>query len=185
MAGNATKKQANANNESLNTLYKLSIPIVLLSYLRVASVSQLVKNTVFNVPLMACLYVFEKNARPTYRTEQVTGGAQRKRLVHEGSLDLNQQGGLTEYMFDMIYLSLAGNLGKFLLNTNKVWYVVYVVIPLYVLYKINGLKNQFFGSKDSKQAGPDGGISKESAPSKSKRQTKREQRGDKAQVRYR
>lgn len=178
MAGKATKKQAQSNLAVLSGLYKVSLPIVALAMVRQglagSTFSQWLRFAVLHVPLAGCMYVLEKSGRPVFDAKG--------KIVKEGT-DLSQAGGLVEYMFDLIYLSLFADVGQALFNTAKLWYVL-VLIPIYAGWKLYGLKNQFLGPR-----GPTGGSSGEeptaNGDSKSKRQIKREKRGNKAQVKYR
>lgn len=176
MAGKASKKQVQANLAALSRLYKVSLPIVLLAALRQwfsgSSFSQWLKFAVLHLPIAGCIYVLEKSGRPTFDAKG--------KIVKEG-IDLDQSGGLIEYMHDLIYLSLFADLGRIVFNTGKFWYVLFL-IPIYAGYKIYGLKNQFLGPKSSNEPK---GAPAANVESKSKRQLKREKRGDKAQVRYR
>ena len=79
----------------------------------------------------------------------------------------------------MVYLSLFADIGRILFNSAKFWYV-FLVCPVYVVYKVYSLKRQYLGSSSSAAAaGADS-----AAPTKSKRQMKREKRGEN-QVKYR
>ncbi|EDO18851.1 hypothetical protein Kpol_1023p20 [Vanderwaltozyma polyspora DSM 70294] len=190
MAGKATKKQAQSNNDILNNLYKISIPIVFLAYLRMFLSNYnntWITLTLLHLPMFACIYILDKSGRPIYEIEESTNGQKsKKKLIRQG-MDLSQEGGLTEYMFDIIYLSLFSDFGKILFNTNKVWYISLTVIPIYVGYKLYGLKNQFFGNKNLNQGASSTETTNDadSNNAKSKRQLKREKRGDKVQVKYR
>lgn len=175
MAGKATKKQAQANLAVLARLYKVSVPIVVLAMVRQwfggASLAQWLRFALLHVPLAGCVYVLEKSGRPVFDAKG--------KIVKEGT-DLAQAGGLVEYMFDLIYLSLFADVGRIVFNTGKFWYVL-LLIPLYAGWKLYGLKNQFMGPARSAS----GTDSAANGDSKSKRQLKREKRGNKAQVKYR
>lgn len=180
MAGKASKKQAQGNLDVLNKLYKVTVPVILLALIR----TLLSKNNntwfkfiVLHIPIIACIYVLDKSGRPSYEYD-----GKSKKIVKEG-LDLSQEGGLTSYMFDLIYLSLFGDIGRILFDTNKFWFVLVIVVPIYVVYKLYGLKQQFMPGGVPKYNTKKETIDEES--SKSKRQMKKEKRGDKAQVKYR
>lgn len=173
MAGKSSKKQAQSNLLVLKNLYFATIPIVLL-----ASTRQWISNRdfvnwirflIFQLPLLGCIYVLDSSGRPKYDSKH--------NLVREG-LDLSQSGGLTEYMFDIIYLSLFGNLGHILFNTKKFWYSL-ILIPIYAIWKVYGLIPNLptAKSRDGDRQSP--------KPAQSKRQTKLAKRQDKAQVKYR
>lgn len=175
MAGKATKKQAAANAQTLNQLFRVSVPILLLALLRTvfSSNKSYVKYVMFNLPMCVSLYVLEKTGRPHYDDKG--------RVVREG-MDLSQAGGMTEYMFDLIYLSLIANVGRILFDTNKWWYLM-LLCPVYVGYKLYALKQQFFPS----QGGANDMVNdtQQAQPQKSKRQMKREKRGDDVKYKYR
>lgn len=177
MAGKAGKKQAQSNLAVLNNLYKLVAPIVALSLLRLwlsngLGFGHLFKFGALHAPLAGCCYVLDKSGRPQYDSKG--------KIVKEG-MDLSQAGGLTEYMFDVIYLSLFGDVGQILFNTRRFWYVL-AIVPIYAGYKLYNLKNQIMGSNKA----PGGMQSSEpAADEKSKRQLKREKRGDKVKTKYR
>ncbi|KAL3228458.1 hypothetical protein RNJ44_02403 [Nakaseomyces bracarensis] len=175
MAGKATKKQAAANSQTLGQLYKVTVPVLVLALLRtlLSSNKSYVKFVVFNLPLVVSLYVLEKTGRPQYDGQG--------RVVREG-MDLGQAGGMTEYMFDLIYLSVIANVGRILFDTNKWWYLM-LLCPVYVGYKLYSLKQQFFPSAAT-PAGQDTQSQEQTQTQKSKRQLKREKRGD-DQVKYR
>lgn len=173
MAGKATKKQAASNSNTLNTLHKVVGPVLVLAFLRtvLGSNNTYIKFVMFNLPMCACLYILEKTGRPQYDSKG--------KVVREG-MDLSQAGGMTEYMFDLIYLSIIANVGRIIFNTNKWWYLL-LLCPIYVGYKLYSLKQQYFGSAP-------GPVIPDKMPeeTKSKRQMKREKRGDdKVKYKYR
>ncbi|QLG72884.1 hypothetical protein HG535_0D05930 [Zygotorulaspora mrakii] len=179
MAGQAGKKQALSNSAALQSLYRVTVPIVILALLRSWASSgiklgQLIKFALLHVPLIGCCYVLDKSGRPLYDAKG--------KIVKEG-MDLSQAGGLTEYMFDVIYLSLFGDAGQILFNTRKLWYIL-LVVPAYAAYKLYHLKDQFMGNGGNGSGIPKGGAAAVNED-KSKRQAKREKRGDKNKVRYR
>ncbi|QLL31810.1 hypothetical protein HG536_0B06780 [Torulaspora globosa] len=177
MAGKATKKQAQANLAVLSRLYKVSVPIVVLAMMRQwlggASLSQWLRFAFLHVPLAGCVYVLEKSGRPVFDAKG--------KIVKEGT-DLAQTGGLVEYMFDLVYLSLFADVGRIVFNTGKFWYVL-LLVPLYAGWKLYGLKKQFMGPARSAEGNDSAAAA--GGDSKSKRQLKREKKGSKAQVKYR
>lgn len=185
MAGKASKKQVQTNIKILNDLYKLSVPIVVLSLLRAfyskssgsTYVGTSTKWLLLNAPLLISIYVIELSGRPKGHRDPQTGS---KKIIKEG-LDLSQNDGLLQYLFDLIYLSLFGNIGKILFNTNKFYYVLFLC-PVYLCFKLYGLKQQYFGSGSKKAASP---VKEDTdnKDTKSKRQMKREKKGDN-QVKY-
>lgn len=172
MGGKSSKKQAVTNKNVLFNLYKVSIPIVLLATLRniLTHDRHWMKFILLHIPMLFCIYTLDKSGRPKYD--------ENGKLLNEG-IDLLQLGGLTEYIFDFIYLSLFGDLGKILLNTNKFWYIL-LCCPIYAGYKLYSIKH-FIPGINSKTTQ----LSSEQEDIKSKRQIKREKRGDKQQYKYR
>lgn len=186
MAGKASKKQVQTNIKILGNLYKASVPILLLSLARAlysretgaTYTGTMLKWMLINIPLLGCLYTVEVSGRP----HVVVDANGSRKIVKEG-LDLSQTDGLLQYLFDVIYLSLFANCGRILFNTNKLWYILWIV-PCYAAYKLYGLKQQFFGGGSSKKQEPSK-PSGDAAPgeTKSKRQQKREKKGEN-QVKY-
>lgn len=127
------------------------------------------------MPLAGCVYVLDTSGRPRFDSKG--------KIVKEG-MDLSQPGGLTEYMFDLVYLSLFGDIGRIVFNTNKFWYVL-TLIPIFAGWKLYNLKNQLMGSSSSNEAAAKGNGASSPADTKSKRQMKREKKGDKVQTKYR
>lgn len=187
MAGKASKKQVQTNIKILSDLYKIAVPVLVLSLLRAVyskGTDATYTGTTFrwlllNAPLLGSLYTVELSGRPRIIVDPQTGS---KKIVKEG-LDLSQSDGLLQYLFDLIYLSLFANVGRILFNSNKLWYVLWVC-PIYICFKLYGLKQQYFGGSGSKNSAKVDDKSEDSpVETKSKRQTKREKRGDN-QVKY-
>jgi hypothetical protein len=194
MAGAAEKKQAQRNLETLSSVHKLSAivnAITLLSLFLLGRPSSGKKwYFIFSIPAFACQYIAEKIGRPRYNIN--ADGY--KVLVRAGD-DL-QQAGLTEYMFDIIYLTLLIDILTVVFGTMKVWYLL-LVVPAYACWKLKGVFSmalgvlQMFipGLKFSRGKKPEGAAgvngSGEEEPLKSKRQQKMEKRANKQQVRYR
>lgn len=179
MAGNASKKQAQSNKAALLNLYKISVPVVLLALLRTwysPSNNSIIKFIFLHIPCLTCLYVLETTGRPQF------GAADGK--LNKVGVDLTQTGGLVSYMFDVIYLSLFADLGRIIFNTNKFWWLIIVLVLGYGGYKLWGLKQLVMPSLP-KANGKNGAAATNAAPEKSKRQMKKEKRGDKMQVKYR
>lgn len=173
MAGKSSKKQAQSNLTVLRNLYIATVPIVVLAALRQwvsnRGFASWLKFGLLHVPLVGCTYILEKSGRPRYDASH--------KLLREG-MDLSQSGGLTEYMFDVIYLSLFGDVGKTLFNTNKLWYTL-LLVPLYAGWKIYGMVPSMQPNRSKSTA------KNEPAPAQSKRQSKLAKRQDRVQVKYR
>ncbi|CCD24310.1 Snd2p NDAI_0C06510 [Naumovozyma dairenensis CBS 421] len=182
MAGKASKKQVQTNLKVLSNLYKIMIPILLLSLLRTIfskTNKTPIKFFVLHLPLMASVYIIEKSGRPKFG---IDSHSNKKVIINEG-IDLSSNdGNMIEYLFDLIYLSLFADFGRIIFDTNKFWYIL-IACPIYVGYKLYGLKQQFMGpsSSSSKKTTKD---KKPQEEAKSKRQLKREKRGEN-QVKYR
>lgn len=181
MAGKASKKQAQSNLAVLKRLYTVAVPIITLAFLRLlffntnsGKISTWFRFVLSHVPLGGCVYVLDTSGRPRFDSKG--------KILKEG-MDLLQPGGLTEYMFDLVYLSLFGDIGRIVFNTNKFWYVL-IFIPIYAGWKLYNLKNQLMGGGSSSEAEAKGDTAS-SAETKSKRQMKREKKGDKVQMKYR
>ncbi|CCE90937.1 Snd2p TDEL_0C00480 [Torulaspora delbrueckii] len=178
MAGKAGKKQAQTNLAVLSRLYQVSLPIVALAILKQFYLGEgfgaLLRFALLHVPMIGCIYVLDKSGRPHFDSKG--------KLLREGS-DLSQTGGLTEYLFDLVYLSLFGDFGKILFSTNKLWYVL-LLVPVYAGWKLYGLKNQFMQKQQQQQQQQQQAPQPE-AEARSKRQQKREKRGDRPHVKYR
>ncbi|CDO92919.1 unnamed protein product [Kluyveromyces dobzhanskii CBS 2104] len=181
MAGKSSKKIAAKNAAILKQLHVLVITVLSSTVLRRWFSSGLLSTTkpvIFNVPMLLCVYVLERTGRPKYEVSNAAHG--KYKLVNEG-FDL-ESGGLTEYMMDFVYVSLFCNLGTVFFNTMKWWFLL-LVCPGFVFYKLYYLKQQYF-PKAAAASAPEANV-KPSEATKSKRQAKREKRGDKAQVKYR
>ncbi|CCH60746.1 hypothetical protein TBLA_0D02420 [Henningerozyma blattae CBS 6284] len=177
MAGKATKKQALANQQALSTLYKASLPLIFVSLLRTwycnSGKSPLIKIISLHIPCIICIYTLEKTGRPTYDS---------KGKLSTVGVDLAQSGGLTDIMFDVIYLSLIADVGVILFNTLWLWWICGIAVVGYGGYKLWALKNMLMPSSPKT---PKAKSTTPSEPEKSKRQMKREKRGDKVQIKYR
>lgn len=176
MAGKASKKQVQTNLTVLSNLYRVTIPVVTLSLLRMLFLSsnkKPIKFILLHLPMFAGLYVIEKSGRPKYKVD-----AMGKKTIASEGLDLNSNdGNLVEYLFDLIYLSLFGDFGRILFDTYKFWYVLWVC-PVYVGFKLYGLKQQFMGGGNDKKSKKSREDKKPAEEAKSKRQLKKEKRGD-------
>lgn len=175
MASLSGKKTAAANVQTLKELHSISIAInfvCLLALFLLKRPASKWKYILFSIPAFGCEYVLEKSGRPVYSHDS-------------GAPKLNRSGddlkgaGLYEYMFDCIYVTWLCDLLMVIFGSNKVW-VLFLVVPGYLAYKVSSLAKSFFGKST-----PLAPVQEESAPLKSKRQTKLEQRGQKQRVRVR
>ncbi|SCU77292.1 LAFA_0A00870g1_1 [Lachancea sp. 'fantastica'] len=173
MAGKASKKQAQANLQALKQLYTVlgGVAVLVLPRLLFSSGKRWMWISVLHAPAAACVYILEKNGRPRY---DAAG-----HIAREG-MDLSQKG-LTEWMFDIIYLSLLADSGLILFNSLKLWYIM-LLVPIYFGYKIKGFAGPMLGGMNNAKAQRPSSASAPAA--KSKRQEKREKQGEKTRYRY-
>lgn len=157
MANAAAKKLAQANSLALKQLHVTSVVVFSLSLaLNWILQRRLTRFVVLSLPALLTEYIVETTCRPRY-----SGG----QLVNTGQDAA--QGGITEYLFDVIYLTwICAILSVFL--GPKAWYL-YLLAPLFTIYKVWGLlqagKKLFKGPEQE-------GTDKESQPQLSKRQQK-------------
>ncbi|CCH41738.1 Transmembrane protein [Wickerhamomyces ciferrii] len=132
------------------------------------------------LPALGSLYLIEKFGRPIVDPQG--------KIIRLGQ-DLTEQG-LTEYLFDIIYYTIILNFLTIVFNSTLVWWL-YLAVPSFAAYKIYNVINagrQLFGggSKTGQQVDEyDNNGTKQGEQGKSKRQQKREARGDKPKMRYR
>ncbi|SCU90987.1 LANO_0D10440g1_1 [Lachancea nothofagi CBS 11611] len=175
MAGKSSKKQAHANVQVLKQLYTISGSVLGLLLLRLlfSSKKRWIWIILFHAPAAGCVYMLEKNGRPTYDSAG--------HVVREG-MDLNQKG-LTEWMFDIVYLTLFADSGVVVFNTMKFWYIM-LLVPVYLGYKIKGIAGPMLGGMNNAKAPSASSTNSTSAAAKSKRQAKREKNADKTRFKY-
>lgn len=155
MANAAAKKLAQANAEALKQLHLSSIVIFSVTLcLNWLFQRPLLRFLVLSSPAIVTEYILEKTCRPTYSGRQLDRPGQ----------DANQ-GGLTEYLFDVIYLTWICAIFSVLIGP-KAWYL-YLSAPVFAGYKVWGLV------KSGKQlfSGPEPEENK-TEPQLSKRQQK-------------
>ncbi|QPG74310.1 hypothetical protein FOA43_001637 [Brettanomyces nanus] len=174
MAGQAEKKQAQNNLLVLKEIHIISLIVNLVSLLCLIIFRRpgnYKPYLLLSIPGWLCEYILERIGRPKYETDSVSGYPV---LVRAGE-DLRQVG-LTEYMFDVFYLTQGSDILMCLFGSNKVWWLL-ALVPVYAAYKIFGLWLRFRGSKQSAtKAQADGARGQ---PEKSKRQLKKEARASK------
>lgn len=125
MAQKAKKDRAKSNTASLNNLHvgSLTINVVFLIWHFVISSRSLWLYGLLSVPAFICEYVLEISGRPKY--DPAT-----KALKTSGE-DLAAQG-LTEYMFDVVWVTWACAVAVILFG-NKGWFL-WIVLPAYGAY---------------------------------------------------
>lgn len=189
MAGAADKKQAQRNTETLSSVHRLSFIVnvfaVLCIFVLKRPRSGKLYFLLFSLPSLFCEYTVEKVGRPRYTTN-----SDGYKLLMKAGEDL-QQAGLTEYMFDVIYLTLVIDVLMCLFGSMKVWWVL-LVIPGFAGWKLKGLVGTVLGMfmpglGGSRKSGSEAASADAEGDSagKSKRQIKLEKRGAKQKVRYR
>ncbi|KAK9479203.1 DUF788-domain-containing protein [Lipomyces japonicus] len=127
MAKASAKKQTQANIQALKNLHLASLIInffYLISFLFLHRPQQIKPFLIFSLPAWILEYQLEKIGRPKFFNGQ---------LISPGS-DLNQQG-LTEYLFDVIYVTWGCDLLAILIGKSWVW-SLYLVIPSYGSYAV-------------------------------------------------
>lgn len=152
MAGKAKKDQAKANTAALNSLHTTSIGIntifVLLSvlYLKRSFLAYIL----LSIPALGCQYALEVSGRPKY---DVKGN-----LTRSGE-DLAAQG-LTEYMFDVVWVTWATLLAVTVFG--RFGWFVYLIVPIYGAYIAWGLFGKARGMMGGRQGGQ--GIEQQQQP---------------------
>ena len=130
MAQKAKKDLAKANTSALNNLHITSLAInliFLLSHFLFRSRS-LFTYFLISAPAFICEYVLESSGRPKY-------DAATKTLKNAGE-DMAAQG-LTEYMFDVIWVTWASDILVVLFGSWGWW--LWAAVPAYGLYLGSGL----------------------------------------------
>ena len=130
MAQKAKKDRAKSNTAALNNLHigTLVIHLLFLAFHFLLRSRSLLAYGLLSAPSLICQYVLEVSGRPKY--DSASGS-----LKASGE-DLNAQG-LTEYMFDVIWVTWA-SLVSVMLFGNWGW-LLWAVLPAYGLYLGSGL----------------------------------------------
>lgn len=179
MAGQSAKKQVAQNFKILKEIHLITwasytIFTFFNFYLNRPASSKFFIITAF--PVLGSLFVIEKTGRPRLDPQG--------KIIRQGQ-DLQQEG-LTEYLFDIIYYTIILNVLTVLFNSSKIWWL-YWAVPGFAAYKIYGLINagrQMFGG-GAKSGAQVEEFDEKKEQGKSKRQQKREARGDKPKMKYR
>ncbi|VUG19960.1 DEBR0S6_04412g1_1 [Brettanomyces bruxellensis] len=140
MAGAAEKKQAKYNVETLKQIHIISAVVNLFSLVCLFVFHRPNSKKpyfIFSIPGWFCEFVIEKIGRPKYKKDDVRGF---QMLVNAGE-DLRQQG-LTEYIFDVFYLTEACDVFMCLFGSNMS-YLILLLIPIYAVYKLASLWLRF------------------------------------------
>jgi len=130
MAQKAKKDRAKSNTSTLNNLHigTLSLNIIFILFSLLFRRRSWLVYTIFSLPSFVAQYILETTGRPKY-------DPQTKALKSAGE-DLAALG-LTEYMFDIIWVTWASLVMVMLLG-NWGW-VVWGVVPVYGAWKGYGL----------------------------------------------
>jgi hypothetical protein len=150
MAGKARKDLAKANVAALQNLHIGSLVvngafIVLTLIFRSHS---LVTYFVLSIPAFACQYILESSGRPKYTT--LNG----KSSLKSAGEDLAAPG-LTEYLFDVVWVTWACLLAVLGLG-DKAWWL-FAIVPVFGLWKGWGLIGAARGMLGGPQGQPQGG----------------------------
>lgn len=132
MAGKARKDLAKSNAEKLKNLHLVSLALnstfILVSLLTRSR--SLLTYGILSAPAFGAQYVLETSGRPKYTT--LNG----KTSLRTAGEDLGAPG-LTEYMFDIIWVTWACLISALVVG-NKGWWL-YAVVPVFAVWKGWGL----------------------------------------------
>ncbi|CEJ93214.1 hypothetical protein VHEMI08822 [[Torrubiella] hemipterigena] len=130
MAQKAKKDRAKANTATLNNLHigSLAVNGIFLAFHFLIRSRSLWTYAIVSAPSFVCEYVLESSGRPSY--DPAT-----KALKTSGE-DMAAQG-LTEYMFDLIWITWASAILTMLIG-NYGWFLM-TIVPAYGLYLAAGL----------------------------------------------
>lgn len=160
MAQKAKKDRAKSNAAALNNLHigSATVHILFIAFHFLLRSRSLLTYALLSVPSFACEYVLESTGRPRY--DPATGA-----LKASGE-DLNAQG-LTEYMFDVIWVTWGSILCAMVFG-NWGW-LLWAAVPAYGLYLGSGL----LGMGRQKLAQMQGGANDAPAAPQSNRRSRR------------
>jgi hypothetical protein len=144
MAQKAKKDRAKANTTTLNNLHigTLSLNAVFILFNLLIKRRSLLPYLILSIPCFIAEYILETTGRPKY-------DATTKALKSSGE-DLAAEG-LTEYMFDVIWVTWASLVSVMLLG-NWGW-LLFAVVPVYGAYKGYGLLGMARGMMGGQQQG--------------------------------
>lgn len=130
MAQKAKKDRAKSNTAALNNLHigSAAVHLIFLAFTFLLRSRSLVTYGLLSTPSLICEYVLESSGRPKY-------DAQTKALIKSGE-DLNAAG-LTEYMFDVVWVTWASLIAVILFG-NWGW-LLWALLPAYGVYMASGL----------------------------------------------
>lgn len=130
MAQKAKKDRAKANAASLNSLHigALIVNVAFLAFYGFFRSRSLVLYLVMSIPSFVCQFMLERTGRPGF--DPTTG------TLRSSGEDLHAAG-LTEYMFDVIWVTW-GTVLLVIFFGNKLW-LIWTIVPAYGAYKAYGL----------------------------------------------
>ncbi|KAK9472013.1 uncharacterized protein V1510DRAFT_379556 [Dipodascopsis tothii] len=137
MANASSKKQATANVEALALLHKVSLALntlYVLSYFFLSRPATIKPFLFLSLPAWIIETMLERMGRPKY--------AANGSLVNPG--ENLAQAGLTEAMWDVVYVTFIIDVLAIVVGRNVVWWL-YAVIPVYAGYKAFGLASPLLG----------------------------------------
>ncbi|KAK9460785.1 uncharacterized protein V1516DRAFT_677645 [Lipomyces oligophaga] len=127
MARGSSKKQAQANIEALKSLHISAAAInglYLLSHFLLRRPSSIKPYIIFSLPAWIIEYQLERIGRPKFSSSNGS-------LISAGE-DLTQAG-LTEWLFDIVYVTMIIDILAVVFGRSWVWFL-YLVIPAYGSY---------------------------------------------------
>lgn len=162
MAQKAKKDRAKSNTVALNNLHMgtLAVHVLFLAFHFLLRSRSLVAYGLFSTPALLCQYALESSGRPKY--DSASGS-----LKTSGE-DLNAEG-LTEYMFDVIWVTWASLISVMLFG-NWGW-LLWAVVPAYGLYLGSGLLGM--GRQKMAQMQGGGGVDEAAAAPQGNRRSRR------------
>jgi len=171
MAGGSAKKIAAQNEKAIKNMRTALLVVCLSSFAlrfiifrRPYSTFQLIFLTIPFIPSVGLSRYISKLGKPV---RDASGT-----LISPGA-DLNQ-GGITEWSFDILYITWACQVGSALLGE---WFnFLYLVIPAFAMYKVWGLVSPFLFQRNS-------GDAADGEETVSKRQQKLQQRAERGDPR--
>lgn len=162
MAQKAKKDRAKSNAATLTSLHlgSLLVNVAFLLFYIVFRSRSLVTYVVMSLPSFLCQFLLERTGRPHYDAQ--TG------VLRTSGEDL-AAAGLTEYMFDVVWVTWGVSVLVILFG-NKLWFL-WTIVPAYGAYKGYGL----LGSARQMAAmqgmgGGDAGAGAGAAPAPNRRQ---------------
>jgi len=144
MARKAEKDRAKNNISTLNNLHigSLSFNVIFILFNVLLKRRSLVAYLIFSIPCFIAEYVLESSSRPKYDATT--------KVLKSAGQDLAAPG-LTEYMFDVIWITWACLVAVMLIG-NWGW-ILWAVVPAYGAYKGYGLMGMARGMMGGAQQG--------------------------------